>query len=157
MIKGGTAVTARLDRVIRFHVADIIGEFPLEIGLSAWGVIVGISTVIGVPPSRSLQNLPVPVIDFWGAMMSLAAATIIFGMWVHYSTRGIASGLRVFLSIFLVYGIAVAGFSQAPGRAGAAGLFFILGFVCLLRSQRVRLIGEVIEKEIATTEHVGED
>jgi len=118
-------------------VAEVIGEYPFCVGLTLWGLIVGILTVIGPVPSVSLDYLPRPLQIGWGVAMLVSACATALGLALRRHSLLIVRALILFATTFSTYGIAILSQGGWNRGGGTASLMLIYSVVCVFRSRHL--------------------
>lgn len=141
---------ARDERVLRLLPIAVI-EYPLEVLLSAWGVLSGGAILAGfASPTSIARLLPDSMQWLWAGSLALAGLTIAVGLWRRQYPTAVARGLQLLGAACGVYAIAigvVVGFGQG---IPAGPLLTVIAALCYLRAwwlrARDRLLRRV-EKE----------
>lgn len=136
---------------------QVVGNYPLEAGLAAWGIFIGISSVltspIGAPPSGALTVLP-PLLGFgWSVLMVLGSLNLVVALSIPRLRRSpmVARSMFLYGTVFLVYAIAIEVNTGFIKGGAVAGLMLMLGVVCFLRSRYLRRVYEVLVAEAHRT------
>lgn len=110
----------------------IIGENPLGIAMTTWGLFTGINMATGSAPSKALSALPDGLETMWGVMMVLGAVVTSFSIAFERDVTQ-ATGLYLFACTNITYSVAIIALSGWE-RGGQIGAFLmIMGIICFLR------------------------
>jgi hypothetical protein len=142
-------------RVLLMTVPRRLAEYPLESGMTAWGIYLALEVLFGQPPSRSLQGLPEPVLLTIGGLMLLAGLTVVTGLFFHGRSATIARGMYLFAATMVAYGSVIIGSSGWHRGGATASLVVVLGAVCLLRGwwlkdREMTIINEIVRSAEST-------
>lgn len=142
---------ARVRRVVLRRTApSLVGQYPLEIGLTVWGGYAAFNVASGDAQSNALSVLPTGLEILWAVLMSIAAITVVSGLIINrYAT--IASGMYLFSCTLAAFCFAVLSASGWSRGGAIAGFLGIMGIVCLLRGWWLKEQESALMKEIART------
>jgi hypothetical protein len=118
-------------RILRLRLPLTIAEYPLEVGLSIWGLFAWINTVTGTPPSNSLRSLPDGVQTLWAVLMIVATLTVAFGLSLRKSAIG--RGMYLFGTTLTAYAAAIFGLTGWHSGGATGSFLLMIGLVSFLR------------------------
>lgn len=127
------------------------GQYPLEIGLVAWGFVAGLNMATGSSPSTALQVLPDGLEQLWAVLMSLAALTVAIGLFVRRLAT-IATGMYLFAATLMAYAMAIISAAGWHRGGTVTALLAVFGIVSLLRGWWLKEQETALVKEIARAE-----
>lgn len=110
----------------------MIAQYPLEVGMICWGLLVGLNVIVGNPPSTALRRLPDAMEAAWAILMVLSSLVTLVGLWTCLRST-IASGMQAFGCILAAYAAAVMAVTPWSRGGIVTGFLFIIGGVCLTR------------------------
>lgn len=129
------------------RLAELTGDFPLEVGLAAWATVVGLTTLLWDPPSSSLARLPHALDTTWGIALLVGAAATGYGLWARNFSAAISNAMFLFAIAFAVYSVTVTSISGWTSGGAVSGLTMTLAVVCYLRSRRLRELWKILLAE----------
>jgi hypothetical protein len=133
-----------------------LAEFPLESGMTAWGLYIAIEVIAGQPPSSSLRGLPPAVMMGLGVLMLIAGVSVMSGIFWKKRYRTVARGMYLFSATMVAYAATVVGTSGWSRGGAVAGLLAMLSAVCLLRGwwlkDRESALVKEMERTLGTTD-----
>lgn len=145
------ALSGRIAPVGNFRrlrlLADVTGDYPLEVGLAVWACLVGLITLIWDPPSSSLAQLPNALDTTWALVMLAGAGATVYGLHARRISPALANAMFLFSIAFSVYSITVIAISGWSSGGAVGGLTITLSIVCYLRSRRLRELWKILLAE----------
>lgn len=136
-------------RVLAVYIPGKVAEYPLEIGMSVWGVQSGVNVATGHVASHSLSVLPGSLSITWAVLMLLAALTVMTGVFWRPVNATIARGMYLFAFTLVSYSAAIIGASGWHRGGITALFFFIIGLVVFLRGYWLKEREAALERELA--------
>lgn len=138
----------RVGTIARFRRAiDIMGDYPLEVGLGTWAGTIGLITAFYDPPSSSLAALPHSIDLVWALTMVTASVSTAYGLWTRNTGPAIANAMFLFAAAFTAYAITVSVVGGWKTSGAVAGLTAVLAVVCYIRSRRLRQLWKILIEE----------
>ncbi len=136
-------------RVLSIYVPGKVAEYPLEIGMSVWGVQSGVNAATGRPASHALSALPGSLSVIWAVLMVVASLTVLTGVFWRPVNATIARGMYLFAFTLISYSVAIIGASGWDRGGITALFFFIIGLVVFLRGYWLKEREAALERELA--------
>lgn len=95
-------------------------EYPLATGISVWAVAMGVLTLYGVAPSRTINALEHWQAIGWAIGVITASVTTFWGLFISRKVLTVARGMYLHVMTFAIYSlsiVAVTGFSNGGALA----------------------------------------
>jgi hypothetical protein len=124
-------------RLLNRTVPNLMGQYPLELGMILWGTFAFANAITGEPPSTALQKLPDELEVSWALLMGVAASVTLLGLFTRL-LGFVASGMQAYGAILGAYGCAIMASAGWQKGGSIAGFLFIIGTVCFVRGWWLR-------------------
>lgn len=104
-------------------------EYPLATGISIWSVAIGVLTLYGVAPSRTISQLEPWQAKGWAVGVLLASATTLWGLFVSRKVLTVARGMYLHVITVVIYGVSIVAASGVMSGGAIASFLVVIAAV----------------------------